>query len=471
MADVETDYLIIGAGAVGLAFADTLLAETDARMAIVDRHGKPGGHWNDAYSFVSLHQPSAFYGVNSLSLGENRKDAAGVNKGYYELASGPEVSGYFDKVMRQRLIPSGRVDYYPMSDYRDDKRFVSLLSGRETTVRVRRKIVDATYYGTTVPSTHTPKFTVAEGVRFATPNALPHLWKEPAERPARFVILGAGKTAMDVGVWLLQSGADPDAITWITPRDSWLLNRHHTQPGEEFFFETIGGQADYMGAIAEATSSDDLFLRLEACGVVQRIDPAARPEMFHYATISRGEVETLRRISNVVRMGRVRSIERDGLSLDKGRLPVEDGALYIDCTATAVERRPVVPLFQDGLITLQMIRIPQPAFSAALAAYIEAHFEDDAQKNALCTATPLPDTLDQYLVATLVNIMNQFQWSQHKEVRRWIHQSRLDGFSKVIAAADPDDAEKQAVLTRLKTNAMAAAANLQKLIAENATAQ
>ena len=125
---METDYLIVGAGAVGLAFADTLLAETDAHITIVDRHGKPGGHWNDAYSFVSLHQPSAFYGVNSLPLGHDRIDETGINQGLYELASGPEVSGYFEKVMNQRLLASGRVQYFPMSNYKGDGRFVSLLS-------------------------------------------------------------------------------------------------------------------------------------------------------------------------------------------------------------------------------------------------------------------------------------------------------------------------------------------------------
>jgi cation diffusion facilitator CzcD-associated flavoprotein CzcO len=114
MPSIETDYLIIGAGASGLAFADTLLDELpDAHITIVDRHGKPGGHWNDAYSFVSLHQPSAFYGVNSLPLGANRKDTVGTNQGYYELASGPEVSGYFNTVMNQKLLPSGRVATTP----------------------------------------------------------------------------------------------------------------------------------------------------------------------------------------------------------------------------------------------------------------------------------------------------------------------------------------------------------------------
>ena len=88
MTTIETDYLIIGGGAVGLAFADTIIAETDAHVTIIDRQAKPGGHWNDAYGFVALHQPSAFYGVNSLPLGENRKDTHGANAGLYELASG-----------------------------------------------------------------------------------------------------------------------------------------------------------------------------------------------------------------------------------------------------------------------------------------------------------------------------------------------------------------------------------------------
>lgn len=57
---LETDYLIIGSGAVGMAFADVLLTETNANIIIVDKHHKPGGHWNDAYSFITLHQPSSF---------------------------------------------------------------------------------------------------------------------------------------------------------------------------------------------------------------------------------------------------------------------------------------------------------------------------------------------------------------------------------------------------------------------------
>jgi cation diffusion facilitator CzcD-associated flavoprotein CzcO len=47
-ARIETDYLIVGAGAAGMAFADALIADSDADVVLVDRRHRPGGHWNDA---------------------------------------------------------------------------------------------------------------------------------------------------------------------------------------------------------------------------------------------------------------------------------------------------------------------------------------------------------------------------------------------------------------------------------------
>ncbi|RED17286.1 NAD(P)-binding protein [Parasphingopyxis lamellibrachiae] len=466
MAEAETDYLIIGAGAVGMAFADTLLDETDAHITFVDRHAKPGGHWNDAYPFVALHQPSAFYGVNSTPLGSPEKDTIGLNKGYYSLATGSEVCAYYENVMARRFLPSGRVAYHPMSDYCGDGRFVSILSGKESHVEIRGKTVDATYYGTSIPSTHKPKFEVAEGARMVPPNALPQLWQAPESTPSQFVILGAGKTAMDVGVWLQQAGAKPDSITWVRPRDTWMLNRGNVQPGLEFFEETIGGQVKIMDALAKATTPEDLFARLEADGIMLRLDPDTKPLMFHYPTISRGEVDILRNIGDVVRMGHVRRIEPGKMIFDSGEVKTAEDALYIDCTATAVERRPVIPQFQGDTITLQMIRVPQPAFSAALTAYIEANYEDDATKNSLGQPVPLPDGIDAYARANLVNMMNQFQWSQRPELQDWMIRARLDGFGKTIAAVAPNDAEKQDLLQQFRDKAQAAIANLPKLIAQ-----
>jgi hypothetical protein len=124
-----------------MAFADSVLTETDATMVIVDRHDRPGGHWNDAYPFVRLHQPSSFYGVNSTPLGSGHIDEVGLNAGFHELAAGQEVVSHFDLVMRQRFLPSGRVRYFPMSEVGDDRTVTSLLSGERcaSTPGIRRR--------------------------------------------------------------------------------------------------------------------------------------------------------------------------------------------------------------------------------------------------------------------------------------------------------------------------------------------
>ena len=75
--EISADYLVVGAGAMGMAFTDTLVSETEASVVVVDREQAPGGHWTNAYPFVRLHQPSAFYGVNSRILQEKEKVLAG----------------------------------------------------------------------------------------------------------------------------------------------------------------------------------------------------------------------------------------------------------------------------------------------------------------------------------------------------------------------------------------------------------
>jgi hypothetical protein len=464
MKTIATDYLVIGGGAVGMAFADTILAETDAHVTIVDRQARPGGHWNDAYSFVALHQPSAFYGVNSLPLGENRKDVHGVNAGLYELASGPEVTAYYDRVMRQRLLATGRVTYLPMSDHRGGGRVVSLMSGAETQITVRRKTVDSTHNSPVIPANHTPRFSVGEGVRMVPPGVLPRMWLAP-ERPQRFVVLGAGKTAMDAIAWLLSMGTPPEAIQWVKPRDSWLIERTCTQPGAEFFDAVFGGQLAQMRAFAEGTSPDDIFARMEAAGMMLRIDPAITPTMFHYATISQGEVEALRRVTNVVRKGRVQAITADAIALEEGTEPAQPNALYIDCTASAVETRAPVPIFQGDKIVPQLVRVPQPCFSAALIAYVEAHYPDDAAKNALCRTVPFPHDLKSYCTTNIINIMNQGGWFADDKLGAWIKQSRLDGFGKIAAGIDRSDTARVAVLQELRQTGPAAVQNLIRLAA------
>lgn len=162
---LETDYLVVGAGASGMAFADALIADSDADVIIVDRRHAPGGHWNDAYPFVRLHQPAAYYGVNSLPLGSETIDRFGPNEGFYAQAGAPEIRAYYERVMNERLLPSGRVRYFPLCEYAGSRRFVSRLSGNEYEVNVRRKEVDGRYLEPSIPATYLPPFEVSPGAR------------------------------------------------------------------------------------------------------------------------------------------------------------------------------------------------------------------------------------------------------------------------------------------------------------------
>ena len=459
---IETDYLIVGAGAVGMAFADTLLTDTDADIVIVDRHHKPGGHWNAAYPFVTLHQPSAFYGVPSRELSNGKLDAFGLNRGLASLASGAEVSAYFDNLMRERFLPSGRVKYFPMYNYQDDGVFVSSLTGETHEVDVRSKTVDATYLKTTVPSTHTPGYHIEPGVRFMPLNDLPKI----AKKPDGFVVVGGGKTGIDACLWLLENRVSPDDITWIMPRDAWLLDRKNTQPGLEFFGNTMGAQAAQFEACAAANSVDDLFARLEEAGVLVRIDASVKPRMFHGATISQAELAELRRIRNIVRMGRVSRIGKDKIILAEGEMPTTPNTLHVDCSASAISNLETKPVFQGDLITPQTVRSYQPVFSASLIAHVEATRETEEEKNRLCGVVPLPNHDTDWIRMMIPFMMNQYQWSRDPELRGWLENNRLDGFSAMVRGIAEDDHEKTAIMKRLREASMPAMATLQKLVSE-----
>jgi hypothetical protein len=99
------------------------------------------------------------------------------------------------------------------------------------------------------------------------------------------VIIGSGKTATDGIVWLLVNGVPPDRINWVRPRDPWMLNRAVVQPDPVV---GLGLAADTMEAAALAESLDDLFLRLEAAGVMLRIDKDVMPTMAKTPTLAAG---------------------------------------------------------------------------------------------------------------------------------------------------------------------------------------
>jgi hypothetical protein len=458
---ISADYLIMGAGAAGMAFADTVFTETDATIVMVDRHDRPGGHWNDAYPFVRLHQPSSFYGVGSAPLGTDRIEEAGPNAGFYELAAGHEVLGHFDLVMRERFLPSGRVRFFPMSEVGEDRAVTSRLSGEWCTVDARR-FVDATYSKMQVPSTTTPSYAIAPGVACVPLNALPR----SAPDYDAFVVIGAGKTAMDACVWMLDNGVNPDRITWIMPRDSWVLNRANLQPGDWFFAAFAKSLADQVEAVALADSVDDVFARLEAAGELRRLDPTVTPSAYHCATLSDGELAQLRGIHNVVRLGHVTAIEADEIRLDHGSIPTGPTRLHVDCSAVGFPPRPSTAVFDGDRITLQMVRTCQPTFSAAFIGFVESTFSDDAEKNRICTPIAPPNVPLDWLRMMRLELANRACWLEYPAIGDWLASSRLDPVSRSIRVRLAHDPEAMKHIGRYLENFEPAQAKLDQLLAD-----
>ena len=435
---LDADYLVVGAGATGMAFVDTLLTESDASVVMVDRRHAPGGHWLDAYPFVQLHMESASYGVASRELGA-AVQRTGPEAGMHERASAHQICAYYAAVMQEQLLPSGRVEFFPACDYLGQGQFVSLVSADTTfEVRVRHRIVDATYLASEIPSRTPPRFAVEGGARCVPVNELATL----STAPEGFVIIGAGKTAMDACTWLMSQGVDPDAITWVRPRDAWINNRRFFEGGA-LLAELVQGVAYMFQAAAEADTLDEALLRLEDFGVIRRLDAAVRPTMCKIPTVADWELEQLRRVRNVVRLGHVRSIGQRQVVLDGGTIPTSPNHLHVHCTASGVRPRSPVPVFRPGAITIQALRAGLPYYGAAVTAYVEAHRTDDTEKNRLCAPNPYPDDPISWARCWAASAAHDRILGAEPDIAAWLRSLRLN-ISRDIPARSQEPEISQA---------------------------
>lgn len=467
MRSVDTDYLVVGAGATGMAFADALIAESEATVVMADRRPVPGGHWNDAYPFVRLHQPSAIYGVNSMNLGQDQIDESGLNAGYYEQATGSEIAEYFLRVLEEELLASGRVKFFGGYEHvgkgRNGHRLVSG-SGEEVLVTAR-KVVDATYLHTELAATHPPNFEIQPGARVVTPTELVALLGDGTPGDG-FTVIGAGKTAADTCTWLLQQGVAPDDMRWVRPRDAWFLDRKFTQP-----LDLVAGMVEGLAAVyvaaANAENLDELYVLAEEANQIMRLDLEVEPDMCHGATLSRAELELLRKITNVVRMGHVRRVGVSELVLDEGTVATRRQEIHVNCTARGLGKAPPKSIFEEDRITPQGTRYGMLPFCASLAAFLETTGRSNEEKNRLSRPNPVPrvgSRLD-WAWGIYLSGMNDLAWRAEPDVPAWLQRSRLN-----IARAVPehlDDPRIQSAITTIGAYGRDAIRNLGQLLGDD----
>ncbi len=406
---------------------------------------------------MKLHQAAVSYGVGSVPLGSERIDESGWNAGHYELASGVEVLAHLQRAM-SLFVQTGRVHFFPMTEYLGEGQIRSLVSGEIRTITTRT-VVDGTVLETSIPALHRPSFAVDDGVQCVPPNQLPHAIADQD----RVVVLGGGKTSMDTALWLLDNDFPADRITWVRPRDAWLFNRRMVQPGAAFVEPMLRATIDRNQSTARAETLEQVADGYEAASFWLRLDPNTRPSMFHAAVVTEAEVSALRTITNVVRLGRVRRVTNHGVQCANGEHTERGAVLYVDCTASGLRNaaQDRTPIFQPGHIRLQMIRTFQPTFSAALIGFIEASVSE-TDRNGLAAPTPMTDSLNEWAGVNLIGARNEAAWLRNRDVRAWLASNRLN-VGAAVMNINPHDTVLIDLLDQVRESAPAAHAALQRL--------
>ena len=460
------DYLVVGAGASGMSFVDSLLAHasTPVSVLLLDKREAPGGHWHDAYGWCRLHQPARNYGVESRKLEDEtshpelRADRAEIIS-YYQTV----LDGWVAKGHDVRFVGGASFDF-GAGAYKSD--------GSSTAVDAKT-IVDARYTENDLPLFVPPRFEFDSAkIDLIPPNVLPSRDAATASQ-RKYVVLGAGKTGQDTMLYLKEVlNVPPTSIRWVMPTAPWITARDPPTPLKQITcMEYLSAALDAhaaAGASNDAVKTSEFLQRgfetLEAKGKIYRIDEDATPTKFMDATLSSSEIETLRGMARdgdciVKGNGRVASIGDDGmLTFADGAtmaLPWadEDGGgvastTYIHCTAGAFNfgssaTEPRLPVYANGAIRVQeLFQFPGFCFNGCIIGYLEARKDLSLdQKNSLCELPPPPPSdapPPPKLGATsgglgplthghplMVSLRNLRRWYGVDGMGEWLHGLRL----------------------------------------------
>ena len=108
---LETDYLVIGAGAMGMAFTDALIDHADVHVTSSTAATPPGGHWQDATPSSSCTRLRCSTAWRRPCSGRGPCSRTGPEAGLQERARRSEIQHYYDDILHRRFVGSGRVTF------------------------------------------------------------------------------------------------------------------------------------------------------------------------------------------------------------------------------------------------------------------------------------------------------------------------------------------------------------------------
>lgn len=237
-----------------------------------------------------------------------------------------------------------------------------------------------------------------------------------------------------------------------------MLDRATVQPDPVVAY---GLATNIFASAIDARSPDEMFLHLEAAGVMLRIDREVVPTMAKTPTLAAWELERLRTIEKVVRLGHIEQVTPREIVLERGSVPLSPGALVVHCAASGLQYPPLAPLWSADKIRLQTIRAGFPCFNAALAGYVEATRDDDRERNRLCPPNTLPDSLATWAQMQVRSTLASRAYGAEPDIAAWANGCALNP-----AKIDPsrrDEPEVKTALTRVAEHTEAGLARMAEL--------
>lgn len=335
MADRDRyDLCLVGAGYAGLnaAFVASQYLPATARVLVLDKHQRAGGMWNDAYSYVRLHQPYRMFTAGNIPWTLKRE------RSY--LANRDEVAAHlrhcFD-VISQRFDVDARWGWEYLGETEDDDSVVVTARGPDGEVCTFRtgRLIDAR--GLDVESNQ-PLSLTSRDVRSIAPDGLEDSGLLSSNHSEPVWIIGSGKTAMDTILALVR--ANPTRkIGMVTGTGTYFFNRdlvtptgHKRWTGGVLYSSIFGGVAERFDGTNAAEVSG--WCR-DWCGISPLVDPPPSHLLFAFlsqheaATVAAGVDEVIRdHLTDVIDEG-----SGPVMLLRTGaRLPITSGAWIVNCT-------------------------------------------------------------------------------------------------------------------------------------------
>lgn len=372
----QFDLCIVGAGYAGLnaAFVASQYLPATARVLVLDRHEQPGGMWNDAYSYVRLHQPYRMFTAGNIpwTLGRERS----------YLATRDEVAAHlrhcFD-VISKRFDFDARWGWECL-DRREDGGWVVVTArgpdGEVHTFRADR-FIEATGFNV---EANDPLPLTSRQVRSIAPRQLEDSGLLRAGHTHPVWVIGSGKTAMDTILALVRANpARP--ISMVTGTGTFFFNRDLVTPtglkrwtGGVIYGSIFEGAAERFDGTNAAQVNE--WCR-EWCGISALADPV--PAHFLLAFTSEREVtEVINAVSDVIRDHLTDVVDDPSgpamLLRSGARHPIPPGTWVINCTGhlTPREERYVPYVSRSG--KAMSINLTSTVFGpTAVSAYFLSH--------------------------------------------------------------------------------------------------